>query len=119
MKVLWNPELDVDAVLDEMCRRLYGKAGNTVRELIKLECDRWEVAPWTRHLADEGCIPPELFREIWPPEVVGRMQALRDKALAELADDPVARQRFLFWTWTFDAFLKDAAATRAPSATPK
>jgi hypothetical protein len=29
MKALWNPDLDVDAVLDEMCRRLHGKAGAT------------------------------------------------------------------------------------------
>ncbi len=108
MKVLWNPEVDVDAVLDEMCRRLYGKAGGTVRELVRLECDRWEAARWTHHLADEGRIPPELFQEIWPPDVVGRMKALRDKALAEMADDAISRQRFLYWTWTFDAFLKDA-----------
>jgi len=42
--------------------------------------------------------------------VAGRMTTLRDKALAELANDPIARQRFLYWTWTFDAFLKDAEA---------
>jgi hypothetical protein len=112
MKVLWNPELDVDAVLDEMCRRLYGKAGNTVRELIRLECDRWETAPWTHHLADEGCIPPPLFQEIWPKDVAGRMKSLRDKALAELAADPVGRQRFLYWTWTFDSFLQEAQGTQ-------
>jgi len=39
------------------------------------------------------------------------MKTLRDKALAEMADDPVARQRFLYWTWTFDAFLKEAEDT--------
>jgi len=110
MKVLWNPQLDVDAVLDEMCRRLYGKASATVRELIRLECERWEAAPWKHHLSDAGRIPPELFREIWPPDVVARMKALRDKALSQLADEPAARQRFLYWTWTFDAFLKDAEA---------
>jgi len=108
MKVLWNPDLDVDAVLDEMCRRLYGRAGGTVRELIRLECDRWQVASWKRSLADQGRIPPELFQNIWPPHVVAQMKVLREKALAEMADDPVGRQRFLYWTWTFDAFLKEA-----------
>lgn len=110
MKALWNPDLDVDAVLDEMCRRLYGKAGATVRELLRFECERWETGTWSTDLPDQGRIPPELFREVWPPKVVARMKPLRDKALAEMADDPVARQRFLYWTWTFDAFLKDAAA---------
>jgi len=54
-------------------------------------------------------VPGDLFRRFWTPDIVQRMKALRDKALAELADDPVARQRFLYRTWTFDAFLKEAA----------
>jgi hypothetical protein len=117
MKVMWNPDIKVDAVLDEMCRRLYGKAGGTVRELLQLECERWEKGTWTTGLADQGQIPPALYREIWPPEVVARMKALRDKALTEMADDPVARQRFLYWTWTFDAFLKDAGTVGQAAGT--
>jgi hypothetical protein len=112
MKILWNPELDVDAVLDEMCQRLYGKAGGTVRELLQLECDRWEKVSWPAPLPDQGTIPPRVFRGIWPADVVARMKSLRDKALAELADDPVGKQRFLYWTWTFDAFLKDAVTVQ-------
>jgi hypothetical protein len=113
MKVLWNPDLDVDAVLDEMCRRLYGKAGPTARELMKLECDVWEKGEWTKNrIKDPGAwpVPRRLFPVVFTPEVAQRMKALRDKALAELADDPVARQRFLYWTWTFDAFLQEAEA---------
>jgi hypothetical protein len=115
MKALWNPDLDVDAVLDEMCRRLYGKAGATVRELTKLECDVWEAGDWkSRRVKVPGgwFVPGQLFRRFWTPDIAQRMKVLRDKALAELADDPVARQRFLYWTWTFDAFLKEAEAIR-------
>jgi hypothetical protein len=114
MKALWNPDLDVDAVLDEMCRRLYGKAGATARELIRLECDLWEAGEWRRRrvkVPGGWFVPSGLFRVVWTPDVVRRLKALRDQALAELAEDPVARQRFLYWTWTFDAFLKDAEAT--------
>ena len=117
LKALWNPELDVEATLDEMCRRLYGKAGGTVRELIRLQCERWQTASWGG-MGDQGRIPPAVFKKIWPPDVVAKMKALHDKALAELADDPVGRQRFLYWTWTFDAFLKDAAQEPAASVKP-
>jgi len=55
-------------------------------------------------------VPGSLFRRFWTPDAVRRMKALRDKALAELVDDPVARQRFLYRTWAFDAFLKEAEA---------
>jgi len=109
MKALWNPDIDADAVLDAMCARLFGRAGDTVRRLIRLQCQRWQDGRWKHNLADAGRIPPELYREIWPAEVVAEMKALRDRALAETADDAAARQRLLFWTWTFDAFLKEAA----------
>ena len=110
MKVLWNPALDVDATLDEMCRRLYGKAAPTARELITLQCARWQTL--TGGLGDNGRFSPKTFQRIWPPDVVAKMKALRDKALSELTDDPAAKQRFLFWTWTFDAFVKEAEETR-------
>lgn len=111
MRVLWNPDLDVDAVLDEMCRRLYGKAGGTARELMKLECEVWEKGEWTKHRIKQPGgwpVPRRLFPVVFTPDVVQRMKVLREKALAEMADDPVAHQRFLYWTWTFDAFLKEA-----------
>ena len=113
MKVLWNPDLDVDAALDEMCRRLYGKAGGTTRELMRLECDIWEKGQWmSQRVKSRGGwpVPRSLFPRVFTPDVVQRLKALRDKALAEMAGDPPARQRFLYWTWAFDAFLKEAEA---------
>jgi hypothetical protein len=117
MKTLWNPDLDVDAVLDEMCRRLYGEAGDTAREMIRLECDLWESGAWQSErvkIPGGWYVPVSLFPRVWTPDIVARLEALRDKALIELADDPVARQRFLYWTWTFDEFLKQAATVPTP-----
>ncbi len=127
-RVLWNPDLDVDATLDEMCRRLFGPAAASARELMRLQCERWEGTSLSRPLhVGENRIPPRLFREIWPPDVVARMKALRDKALAELAEAPDARKSFLYWTWAFDVFVEYAGrveavmaqgADAAPEATP-
>jgi len=114
MKALWNPRLDVDAVLDEMCRRLFGKAAPTARELVRLECDLWEKGQWrANHVKVPGgwFVPKRLFGMAWTPDHVQRMKALRNKALDEMEGDAVAKQRFAYWTWTFDAFCKDAAAT--------
>ena len=130
MRVLWNPELDVDAALDEMCRQLFGPAAATAREFMQLQCDRWEKTPLSRPLAAENLhrdqvpgqprgmgtlvqefrLPEDLFREFWPPDVVARLKALRDKALQEIeqSGDLSARQAFLHWTWTFEAFLEEA-----------
>jgi len=120
MRVQWNPELNVDAALDQMCRRLFGPAADTAGKLLRLQCERWEGVAWTHPLVDplKGApgsgwmerLPPDHFRETWPPGVVARMKALRDKALAETAGDSDARKAFLYWTYTFDEFLKEAAA---------
>ncbi len=128
MRALWNPDLDVDATLDEMCRRLFGPGAPHARELLRLQCDRWQRAEIERplHVGDNR-IPVRVFREIWPPEVVARMKSLRDAARAEIeaADDDDARKAFLYWTWTFDAFVAYAtqvetmlAAQAAPVPVP-
>lgn len=130
-RVMWNPDLDVEAVLDELCKRLFGAGAGSARELLRLECERWERTPLSRPLqredrhrdrlpgtegigalAQEHRLPLELFREMWPADVVARMKDLRDKALAEIekAGDRDARRAFLYWTWTFDAFLEEAEA---------
>jgi len=108
MRVLWNPEVDVDAILDEMCTRMFGKGAGTARELLRLMCDRWEKAQWHSTLGASGHISPAIFSDTWPPQVVAKMDELRRKAREEMKDDPVALQRFEYWTWTFDAFLKEA-----------
>jgi hypothetical protein len=108
MRVLWNPEVNIDAILDEMCRRLFGKAGGTVRELLRLECDRWESAPWREGVGDAGHVTPEAYTDTWPPEVVAQMDQLHKQAQEEMKDDPVAQQRFAYMTWTWEAFLQEA-----------
>jgi formylglycine-generating enzyme required for sulfatase activity len=132
MRVLWNPELDVDAVLDGMCQRLFGAGAESARALLRLQCERWENTPCVPPLrpaqmrdAGEGSLrfaDDEPFRQCWPADVVARMRTLRDQALAAMAEDPPAQQAFLYWTWTFDEFLKAAgnlygqALTNRPSA---
>lgn len=115
LKILWNPDVDVDAIMDRMCTRLFGKAAGTSRQLLQLMCNRWEKAGWGRAVHDAGRIPVAVFTDTWPPHVVEEMNSLRKKARNEIENDPVALQRFEYWTWTFDAFLKEAENVWADS----
>lgn len=122
-KVLWNPELDVDAALDELCRRMFGAAGDTARELLRLMCERWQEAPWSQGLGDNGRVTAPILADTYPPEVVGRMAELRGHAIREMAGDAEAERRFAYWTWTFAHFLdearqawKDVGIAEAPPA---
>jgi hypothetical protein len=113
MRVLWNPDIDVEVTLDELCRRQFGPAGKTARELLTLMTDRWENARWTDQLGGSGHLADSIFLETWPPEVVARMAALWDKARLEVRDDPEARARLDYWLWTVDAFIAEAKARAA------
>ncbi len=108
MKVLWNPDVNIDAILDEMCIRLYGKGAGSARKLLTLMCDRWEKAPWRQPLSADGHLSPVIFTDTWPPEVVSEMEKLWRQAREEMKDDALALQRFDYWNWTFEAFLNEA-----------
>ena len=108
MRVLWNPDIDVEATLDELCRRQFGPAGKTARALLALMADRWENAPWKGRLGEAGQMPHDIFLDTWPPDVVAEMVRLRDQARKELAADPAALARLNYWLWTFDAFVAEA-----------
>jgi hypothetical protein len=111
MKVLWNPDLDVDAAWDVMCERQFGKAADTACELLKLAAYRWENAPWSIEkqggMDDMGYLEPSIYRETWPDDVVSRMKALWQKGREELKGDPAALQRFLYVTWKLEDFIKE------------
>jgi len=116
MRSLWNPDLDVDATLDEMCRRLFGAGAGPARELLRLQCDRWQRLPSDLRLrVGENRIPAAAFRQIWPADVVGRMKELRDTAIEaiEKAADADARRSFHYWTWTFDEFTRESRRIEA------
>ncbi len=108
MKVLWNPDVDVDAILDRLCSRMFGKAGGTCQELLRLQCERFEKTPWPESNADVGYLRGGNFRAMYPPEVVTAMTALRERARREMVGDALAERRFAYWTWTFDRFLNEA-----------
>ena len=115
MRLLWNPNADVDAILDEWCRRMFGSAAETTRELLRLMCERWENAGWSQPKGQSVGLGAGgvVFSDKWPPDVVNRMSELRDRVLTELKDDVLARQRFQYWLgddlWA--AFLGEAEIT--------
>ncbi len=106
-KVLWNPDVDVDAIMDEFCQRMFGQAGQTTRDLLRLMCDAWEKTPGSA-FRNTGRPDSGGFSRTWTPEVVGKMTRLWQQARQELRDDAAALQRFEYLTWTFEHFLKEA-----------
>jgi hypothetical protein len=105
LKVLWNPEFDVDAYLNEYSRRMYGKAAPTVREIVRLSCDGWEKSRWP-----EGTLSPKaVYTHSFPKATVEKMLALLEQARHEVADDELAAKRLAYYAAPFKDFADEYA----------
>ena len=74
MRCLWNPDIDVDAVYDVFCERMFGPAAAPMRELTEIQETEWR---------------PETFA--FPPEAMARMSRLLNESAALVRGTPYAK----------------------------
>lgn len=104
MKVLWNPDFNVDAALNEFCNRMFGPASKTMRELLQIQMDGWEKSHWPGAKLSAKAI----FEISYPRNTVLHMQALVNKAREQAEGDKLATQRIEYYLAPFAEFFKDA-----------
>jgi hypothetical protein len=93
-------------MVDEYCRRMYGPAAATVRQIVQLQMDGWEKSRWP-----EGRLAPRsIYTLSYPKDVVDRFRHLLAQARAEAAPDPLATRRLAYFADCFDDFFKEYAA---------
>jgi hypothetical protein len=102
LKVLWNPEFDVDAAIDEYCQRMYGAAAGSMRELVKLQSEGWERSRWP----GERLSPKGIHEASYPHATVQRMEALLQQARKQAAGDEPALKRIDYYAGPFAAFFE-------------
>ncbi len=105
LKALWNPDIDVDAVIEEHCQRMYGPASATMRKLIGMQIDRWENVDW------EGAplSPKTVYEKSFPRETVLEMESLLGQAVSEAKNDELASRRIAYLTPAFADFIAESA----------
>ncbi len=96
-KLLWNPDIDVDAFLAEYPAAMFGPAAPRMKELLDLCVSRWEDTRWS-YLPPpsrlERAIPEQMvWKESYPREIRDRMQDLLRQALAAVPEEGIYRQR--------------------------
>ena len=105
LKVLWDPEFDVDAAIDEFARRMFGPAAGTMRELLGLQIDGWEKSRWPG-----GRFSPRgIYTASFPPETVEKIKSLLAKARELAVDDELATARLNYCAPALEAFFEEAA----------
>lgn len=99
LKLLWNPEFPIDAALDEHCKRMYGPAAATVREIVRMQCDGWEKSRWPG-----GRLTPKAVYELsFPKKALETIKELLAKAKTEAAPDALAAKRLAWFSGIFQA----------------
>lgn len=104
LKVLWNPELDVDAVIDEYCRRMYGPAAATMRQLVSGLIDGWEKSRWP----DGAFSPRSVYEFSYPRKDVVRLEGMLEQALAQAANDQLATDRLNYYAKPLREFFQQS-----------
>jgi len=103
LKLLWDPAFDVDAAADEACERLFGPAAKPMRELWRLQAERWEQSRFPGgQLAAE-----HVYREAFPKPVIEKIKSLVEQARNLASDDPTVLGRIDYYTSPFDAFYRE------------
>jgi hypothetical protein len=94
-KLLWEPQADVDAIIDDYCRAGFGPASEPVKQYFaRIEAMTTEVAkplPATAQTKDL-----HLASRRYTPEFTAELAALLDRAAALAADDARIQRRIAF-----------------------
>ncbi len=104
LKILWNPDFDVDAAIDEYCRRMYGPASTTMRELVGMLITGWEDSEWSSH----NFSPKAVYEESYPREDVKQIQALLQRAFDEAQGDDLTTKRLNYFAEPLRAFFAES-----------
>ena len=96
MRLLWNPELDVEAAIADYCGGFYGRGGAPMADFHRLLAERYEGTVFgQRELRAEsnGNLSQsigQVFGRVYPPEVIDRLEEslLEASRLLGLPADP-------------------------------
>ena len=102
-RLLWNPDLDIDALLDDYCRAGFGSGADAVkRYFLKLESLTDDIAANERAVTDP-----------FTPEAVAELRALLDEAARSTRGGSDAHRRVAFLRTGLEYTAKYAAVFQA------
>ena len=105
LKSLWDPNYDVDATVEEYCRRMYGDASGTVREVVRIMTEGWEETNWP----GTSFSPKGMYKESYPKETINRIQELLDRARTQVEGDALAQKRLEYFAAPYAVMVEEYA----------
>jgi hypothetical protein len=77
MRLLWQPDLDVEACLRDYCEKFYGPGAEAMEKVYKLLIDRYEQTAWPGYdqARDTAWVSPKmLFGRTYTPGVIEKIE---------------------------------------------
>ena len=103
LRCLWNPDVDVHAIYDTFCERMFGRAAKTMRKLIDVQ-----ESGWNRQWTSNQCSIRNVYEISYPPSVAKEMAELLNRAAEEAKGDVKALARIEFYRSGFEKFLAES-----------
>ena len=88
LRALWNPEIDVEAIYDAMCARMFGAAAKPMRRLVAMQ-----EGGWNRQWGAGQVSNKNIYEISYPRKEVIEMEKLIAEARALAAGDALTLKR--------------------------
>ena len=109
-KMLWNPDLDVDACLEDYCRALFGPAAPQVKAYLHEAIERWETVRWSQlpegfDFVDGRIGWQSYYQETYPRGVRLAMKGMLASAVEETKPGSVYHARAKYFAEATEPFF--------------
>ena len=94
-KVLWNPDVNVDSVIDDYCEKGFGRAAPYIRQyfnLLEEKTDRLAASNVCKNIKEEF----DRICAVFDPELTAKAESLLKEAKNEVADNKEILERINF-----------------------
>lgn len=110
-KLLWDPDADVDHLMDGFYKDLFGPSYKPMKSLFSLAIERWEGYDWGTEL-NPGAVSHVhdriIYRKIYPPQVIEKMEKLLEEAKKSSPPDSIYLKRVNYFGEAFEFFFQKA-----------
>ncbi len=98
-KLLWDPDMDVDAYLTDYCQHFFGPAAGPMEQLYRLLISRYENTIWPENAAD-NLVSEILFHgQTYTPEVIEALERYLAEAQAAVGEPALRTVEFAGEGW--------------------
>lgn len=104
LKVLWNPDFDVDASIEQYVKRMYGPSARHMRKLVHMLIEGWEESTWTSHTFS----PKSVYEESYPRKDVLKMEKLLKKAYSSAKGNALVTKRLDYYARPLREFFAES-----------